>query len=364
MVNPQVEDGHIRIANEVWNALTKIRVPGEAMQVFFYIVRKTWGWGKKKDDIALSQFVLATGLDKPSVIRARNKLVEMNLIIVYQKVNSKPATYSINKDFDRWKPLTKKSTFTKKQMNIYEKVNKPFTKKSTTRTKKDTLTKDTKTYTSIQAIFDFYKFTFGKTDRYEFDTVRQGKLTKAITPKSQKGWGYTEEECKEAIRKLGTSKYHTDNGYTSLEGFLFKNSRKLEEWLNKPIATIESSNREWLGKTGQEKPKPVDGLFPNQPKPEAPPLKSKCPEAEKIWDQALVKIERTLFKGAKTETEKKRARESFDTWFALAVGLDLKPDGTLIIAVRDQLHVNWLKDKYSELINDALQGREFELVVG
>jgi phage replication O-like protein O len=252
LASPQVEDGHIRISNEVWEALTKMRVPGEAMQVFFYIVRKTWGWGKKKDDISLSQFVLATGLKKPSVVRARNKLIKMNLITINQKVNSVTATYCINKDFDTWKPLTKKQ-------NVYQKVNerlpkskKSFTKKLPTITKKDTLTKDTKTYTSIQNIFDFYKATFNKTDRYEFDEVRQKKLTTAITPKSSKGWGYTEKECKTAIRKLGMSKYHTDNGYISLEGFLFKNSRKLEEWLNKPLEAIEHSNKKWAKEKGQQ----------------------------------------------------------------------------------------------------------------
>ncbi|MEE9356454.1 MAG: replication protein [Methylococcaceae bacterium] len=367
MVNPQVEDGHIRIANEVWNALTKIRVPGEAMQVFFYIVRKTWGWGKKKDDIALSQFVLATGLKKPSVIRARNKLVKMNLITVYQKVNSTTATYSINKDFDRWKPLTKKQIVYQKVNKHLPKGKKSFTKKLPTITKKDTLTKDTKTYTSIQAIFDFYKLTFGKTDRYEFDIVRQGKLTKAITPKSTKGWGYTEEECKEAIRKLGTSKYHTDNGYTSLEGFIFKNSRKLEEWLNKPEATIESSNKEWFRKTGQKNSKPSD--YPDShppPEPEAPPLKSKCPEAEEIWSEALAKIkfEQLIFSMADPVITKKEALESFDTWFAPAVGFDLKPDGTLIIATRNPMAGAWLTDHYTELINDVLEGRgwAFEVV--
>jgi len=29
-VNPQIENGHIDIANDIWEALTRIRIPGEA----------------------------------------------------------------------------------------------------------------------------------------------------------------------------------------------------------------------------------------------------------------------------------------------------------------------------------------------
>ena len=73
MVSPQLENGYIRISTEVWQALCKIRIPGEARQVLDAIIRKTWGWNKKEDRISLSQFVDATGLKKDKVIRARSK---------------------------------------------------------------------------------------------------------------------------------------------------------------------------------------------------------------------------------------------------------------------------------------------------
>jgi len=139
---PQLDDGFTRIANELLEAYGLTRIPGEARQVLDVIIRKTYGWGKKKDIIALSQFCLATGLPKSSVIRGIKKLLAMNL--VYQKVNASGTEYGINKDYSAWKPFTKKSTVTKTSTSVYENVKKPFTKKRHTKetTTKETITKD------------------------------------------------------------------------------------------------------------------------------------------------------------------------------------------------------------------------------
>ncbi|MBI5447822.1 MAG: replication protein [Gammaproteobacteria bacterium] len=64
MVTPQCEDGYTKIANELLEALARIRIPGETHQVLDTVLRKTYGYGKKEDAISLSQFVLATGLSK------------------------------------------------------------------------------------------------------------------------------------------------------------------------------------------------------------------------------------------------------------------------------------------------------------
>lgn len=118
MPDPQLESGYIRIANEVWDALVTIRIPGEARQVLDCIIRKTWGWGKKTDKIALSQLCEATGLKKTSIIKARKKLMAMNLITVTKKVNGTTISYGIIKDYNKWRPLPKKVTKNKKQTKL------------------------------------------------------------------------------------------------------------------------------------------------------------------------------------------------------------------------------------------------------
>ncbi len=145
MANPQKENGYTSIANEILEALAKIRIAGEYRQVFDVILRKTYGFHKKEDVISLSQFVLASSLKKQSVCRAIRALVNMNLISEKDKGISK--SYGIIKDFDGWKPLAKKIT-TKGSVN--EKVNQrkrksleSLTKKLHTKEKKETLTKET-----------------------------------------------------------------------------------------------------------------------------------------------------------------------------------------------------------------------------
>ena len=120
MANPQLEDGHLRIANDIWDALCRIRIPGEVRQVIDTVLRKTWGFRKKQDWISLSQFHEATGIHKPNISRALTQAIAMNIILKKENTlldneKAQPVTYSFNKDYDTWKPLSKKRTFSLKR---------------------------------------------------------------------------------------------------------------------------------------------------------------------------------------------------------------------------------------------------------
>lgn len=142
LANPQIEDGNYsRLSNEILEALCRIRIPGEARQVFDFILRKTWGWNKREDRISLSQFTAGTGLKKPIVCRSITKLREMNLIIINND-NGNLSFYRINKDFESWIPLSKKKTLSKKIMSVVNSDNKPLSKMIHTKDNTDTITKD------------------------------------------------------------------------------------------------------------------------------------------------------------------------------------------------------------------------------
>jgi len=141
MAMPQVENGYTRIANELLEALAKIRIPGEARQVFDVIMRKTYGFQKKSDPIALTQFTIATGLSKVAVCKALRKLIELNVIT--KKGNEIALEYEINKHYGEWKPLPKKVTLPKKVINVTKKGNNPLPKMDTT---KETITKEKRNY--------------------------------------------------------------------------------------------------------------------------------------------------------------------------------------------------------------------------
>ncbi|MGD8786551.1 MAG: hypothetical protein PVJ60_03935, partial [Phycisphaerales bacterium] len=93
------------------------------------------------DWIANSQFVKATGLKRPNVTRAIRKLQEMNLIVI-KKDNRERVSYSLQKDYTKWKPLSKKIMLSKKIRAVIKKDNKLLSKKMPTKDNKDNITKD------------------------------------------------------------------------------------------------------------------------------------------------------------------------------------------------------------------------------
>ncbi len=109
MANPQKENGHIDIANEIMEALAGIRISGEEWQCLCVVFRKTYGWHKKEDWISLSQFNLLTKLKKPNILRAIKKLSIKKVVVINNDNRHKPK-YKFNKNYEHWKPLSKKIT--------------------------------------------------------------------------------------------------------------------------------------------------------------------------------------------------------------------------------------------------------------
>jgi phage replication O-like protein O len=140
MANPQAENGHIDIANEIADALAGIRISGTEYQLIWVILRKTYGWHKKEDQISLSQFHEMTGLPKPHIIRYLKTLLHKKIITVAQNDNGKGNVYVFNKDFDKWVPLPKKITLHKMITSIAQNDNESLPKMVPT---KENYTKET-----------------------------------------------------------------------------------------------------------------------------------------------------------------------------------------------------------------------------
>jgi len=99
MANPQREDGHVDIANEIIEALAKIYLSSYETQTLFAIFRKTYGWHKKEDWITGSQLSEMTGISESHISRTIKKLIQRNLIIKNGK------KISFQKDYEKWKKL-------------------------------------------------------------------------------------------------------------------------------------------------------------------------------------------------------------------------------------------------------------------
>jgi phage replication O-like protein O len=116
MTNPQWEDGYLKIANEIVEALAKYKIPGEPTQCLMVVLRKTYGWNCKESKISLDNYMNLTGMKKPTVCRALKWLIDHKVIIKNDNFN--PPKYSFNKFYSTWEPLSKKITLSKKIISI------------------------------------------------------------------------------------------------------------------------------------------------------------------------------------------------------------------------------------------------------
>jgi phage replication O-like protein O len=135
VAKPQTEDGYLRIADELVEALAKTNFSAHESRVMWCIFRKTYGWKKKLDWIAGSQFRKMTGLDRRHVFRALEKL-EKRQIIVIQTDDKNPRSYGIQKNYDHWVLSSKEMTRVKLSSKQMTDVS---SKEAHT---KDTITKD------------------------------------------------------------------------------------------------------------------------------------------------------------------------------------------------------------------------------
>lgn len=96
MASPQKENGHTQIAHEILEIVVRTPLAGRHKDVLLFVMRKTYGWGKKEDYISLSQFVYWTGIDRKSICRIIKDLVDWKLI----KKNG--SNYTFQKDYSIW----------------------------------------------------------------------------------------------------------------------------------------------------------------------------------------------------------------------------------------------------------------------
>jgi len=102
MANPQIEDGHVDIANELAEAMARTYMSAAENKIFWVIIRKTYGWHKKMDRISYSQFEEATGLDRRHIGPALHRLVSRKIIICTGAGARKMSEYGLQKDHDLW----------------------------------------------------------------------------------------------------------------------------------------------------------------------------------------------------------------------------------------------------------------------
>ncbi len=108
MSGPQLEDGYVRIANELVEALARVRLAGQECQVVWTVIRKTYGFNKKADQIPLGQIHEMTGISRVKASRLIHGLVSKKILSITNNGDRKALTIGINKQYADWRPIPKK----------------------------------------------------------------------------------------------------------------------------------------------------------------------------------------------------------------------------------------------------------------
>ena len=102
MASPQTEHGYTKTANELLEKLALFQFNGlRDLQLILFVIRKTYGYGKKTDRIALSQIVSGTGIDHSSVCRILKRLAADKVLV------REAGQIGIQKDWQKWKVVAR-----------------------------------------------------------------------------------------------------------------------------------------------------------------------------------------------------------------------------------------------------------------
>jgi phage replication O-like protein O len=73
MAKPQLEDGYIRIAREIYIHLCAFRIPGEVRSIIDAVIIKTYGYQKTSDKMSFGQLAQLTGIRRDNIKRPLRK---------------------------------------------------------------------------------------------------------------------------------------------------------------------------------------------------------------------------------------------------------------------------------------------------
>lgn len=210
MAKPQLENGYVKIANELFEQLVKASLLGAEIRIALFVIRKTYGFNKKVDYISLTQFKKGTNLSRPTVNKSLKNLISKNILL---KV--KESHFSINKDYETWTSksvLTSKGVFTKTSKSVLT-----TTSKSVLTHKRHILnTKDNSTFSKEKDAplkannKNTMKNSFKYNDKQHSDNfedsidIDTGEFNKPKEPKRQKAINlvknYFADKCEEKIK--------------------------------------------------------------------------------------------------------------------------------------------------------------------
>ncbi len=99
---PQLEDGFTRIANELLEAIGRAELSGREFRIMVAVIRKTYGYGKKADQLSHGQIARMIGVQRHHVCKLVQRLIKRRILGVTENGNRSPNNLWIQKDYSQW----------------------------------------------------------------------------------------------------------------------------------------------------------------------------------------------------------------------------------------------------------------------
>ncbi|MBU2709347.1 replication protein [Zooshikella marina] len=96
-----IKKGYTRVADELLEALCRMELSGREFRLVLTIIRKTYGFHKPKDYIALSQLADMSGIQKKHISTVIKKLVDSKILL--REGQGPIKQYGINPVISEWK---------------------------------------------------------------------------------------------------------------------------------------------------------------------------------------------------------------------------------------------------------------------
>jgi len=118
---PQLEDGYTRVACELLDAIVRFDFSKRQYKVVLAVIRKTYGYGKKTDDMTITQLANITGLELGNCSKTVSELSQMRTLLIQQGVYG--YVIGLNKNYQEWKPCQNDKPLLKQQVPVVKTTN-------------------------------------------------------------------------------------------------------------------------------------------------------------------------------------------------------------------------------------------------
>lgn len=96
-----MENGYVRIANELYDVLLAMPLSAREVKVTWAVIRLTYGWNRKEVELNQKQISHLTGIDRPNVSRTLHSLRDRNILTI--RDDGPKQFVGVNKRYRGWR---------------------------------------------------------------------------------------------------------------------------------------------------------------------------------------------------------------------------------------------------------------------